>query len=268
MEKEKKEIRPNENIGLWFHELSKDISMGGKVNIPIDSKNWPEGWKTIDYKIYKYTEKIKLIEIPNLKFSFLKLDELLKKRRSKRNFKYAEHKITKEELSYLCKYGFGEFEEYDTQIEVKKIGNYSHKKFRTHPSGGGRYSLEYYIFINHSDDFRKGIYHYNIFDHSMELLECFEGKESPKIFGYEWAYDASCFIFITSVFKRNMRKYGERGYRYILLEAGHVGQNLYLLATNLNLNVTAIGGTKDEKIEELIGTDGKTESLVYTILIG
>ncbi len=75
-------------------------------------------------------------------------------------------------------------------------------------------------------------------------------------------------MFMTSLFERNFRKYGERGYRHILLEAGHVGQNIYLTSISVGIPVRAIAGTRDAEIENLLGIDGQTESLVNTIIFG
>ncbi|OGJ54835.1 hypothetical protein A2880_02980 [Candidatus Peribacteria bacterium RIFCSPHIGHO2_01_FULL_49_38] len=73
-------------------------------------------------------------------------------------------------------------------------------------------------------------------------------------------------VIITAVFSRTINKYGDRGYRNILIEAGHVGQNLYLVSESLGLKCTAIAGTKDEEIERFLDIDGVTESVVYALL--
>jgi SagB-type dehydrogenase family enzyme len=73
---------------------------------------------------------------------------------------------------------------------------------------------------------------------------------------------------MTDVFWRNQNKYGERGYRYILLEAGHIGQNIYLVSEALGLKCCALGGTRDENLEELVDIDGVTESVVYALAVG
>lgn len=252
--------RPNENIGLWYQELSKDTGMGGQVHIPSDINLWPKSWTQVDYKEYENSEKVKLKDLDELNLlniNFQSIKDLLFSRQSKRDFLDKNHFITLDELSYFCKFGFGEFKKGETEALS-----------RLHPSGGGRYSLEYYLFINRSKDLKRGLYHYNVKNNELELLDEYTTKKFPIVFGYDWAEHASCYVFMTSIFDRNMRKYGERGYRHILQESGHVGQNIYLLAANLNLNVTSIAGTKDLLIEKLLGVDGKSESLIYSMLIG
>lgn len=257
--------RPNENIGLWYHQLSKDLTMGGQVKIPLSYKDWPDNWINVDYKEYKNTEVIKLPDLNGVNTNFDKLDEVLKKRKSRRDFGMRQHSITLLEIGILCKLGFGEFKNNSQNEETE---HYENNFRRTHPSGGPRYSLEYYIFVNRSNDLERGIYHYNIRNNSLELLESFVGKGFPQICILEWAQDAAVCLFMTSIFDRNMRKYKERGYRYVLQESGHVGQNVYLLATSLGLSVCSFGGTKDGQIEEILGVEGINESLVYTMLIG
>jgi len=91
-----------------------------------------------------------------------------------------------------------------------------------------------------------------------------------KIATYEFVKDASLIIFQTAVFWRTCIKYGERGYRFVLQESGHIGQNIYLVSEVLNLKCCALGGFRisDEQIEKLLDIDGITESLIYTSVIG
>lgn len=75
-------------------------------------------------------------------------------------------------------------------------------------------------------------------------------------------------IAISSVFGRNKVKYGERGYRYSLIDRGHLGQNIYLVSTLLKLNCCAIGGYVDGKINKLLDVDGTEESVVALHAMG
>lgn len=244
--------RPARNMGLFFHKLSKDISMGGRVRIPKDQKDYPKSWVEVDYKTYENREKIKLLEKKDCNLEG-KLSDTIINRTSAFNFDGNSRGITIKELSTIINFSIA--------IKDKKVNSIK----RVHPSGGARYSLEYYFLVQYSSELKKGIYHYNIQEHCLELL--FELSEIPKVSKYPFVADASVVMFMTSIFDRNMRKYGERGYRYILQESGHVGQNVYLTCTSLGLPVRAVAGTKDEYIENLLGVDGEQESLVYTIVI-
>jgi len=65
-----------------------------------------------------------------------------------------------------------------------------------------------------------------------------------------------------------MFKYNERGYRFVLLDAGHLGQNVCLMATAMNLGVLPIGGFLDDELNRLLDIDGVHESVVYPLLVG
>ena len=63
---------------------------------------------------------------------------------------------------------------------------------------------------------------------------------------------ASVVLVITAIFQRTRWKYQDRAYRYILLDAGHLGENLYLTATSLGLGPCGIGAFLDDEINRLI----------------
>jgi len=63
-------------------------------------------------------------------------------------------------------------------------------------------------------------------------------------------------------------KYKDRGYRYIFIEAGHLGQNISLVAKNLNLSTCAIGGFIDEELNNLLDIDSQKESVIYIFAVG
>ena len=79
---------------------------------------------------------------------------------------------------------------------------------------------------------------------------------------------ASAVFLITAVFGRSKIKYGERAYRFALLEAGHAMQNLLLAATGLGLGSCPVGGFIDDRLHDLIGIDGVEEAALYAGIIG
>jgi SagB-type dehydrogenase family enzyme len=74
-------------------------------------------------------------------------------------------------------------------------------------------------------------------------------------------------ICIASVFHRTIGKYGSRGYRYILLEAGHVAQNMLLAGTEKDMNIIPIGGVDEDVIERTLGLGSPKERVVYTLFL-
>jgi SagB-type dehydrogenase family enzyme len=253
-----KDGRPNENIALFFHKLSKDWSMGGSVNITRDRDSWPDSWKIVEFKTYDKTKKIPLLDFKDVKID-IGFSDLLMKRKTRRDFFQTKHSVTIKEISTFLQ----------NSVAIKKDENNNLTDHRMHPSGGSRYPLEYYIYIHRSDELEKGLYHYNLKENCLEQLSLVD-KDVNKLIdltGYDFGHAASCSIFITAIFNRTMRKYGERGYRYLMLEAGHVGQNLYLACTGLKLSVVP-AFTRDLLVEEYLGIENSGEHVVYGFLIG
>lgn len=144
------------------------------------------------------------------------------------------------------------------------------RPFRTVPSGGGLYPLEIYFHSARIEGLRAGLYHYS--PAAREVRRLRDGdltrEISEALVQRNLALDTGVQFFVTGVFERSMFKYGDRGYRFVLLEAGHVSQNLNLAATALGLGVVNIGGFFDCEVDELLRLDGVTHSTVYMIGVG
>jgi SagB-type dehydrogenase family enzyme len=140
---------------------------------------------------------------------------------------------------------------------------------RPAPSAGGRYPLEIYVATRMVTSLADGIYHYDARAHELELVR--EGRAEPSFgdlaIGQEVLDHANLAIVITAVRDRTMWKYGQRGYRYVWIDAGHVGQNLYLVATALGLGPTAIGGFFDREVSALLSLP-EDEEAIYLVAVG
>lgn len=235
-----------------FHQSSKDRLGKGRVRIPFDSSLWPESWKRVEYKEYPRFDAMPLLDTKSGNVA-----AAIASRASKRDF--AQRPITIEQLSTLLKYSCG-----ITRTDGEK-------KLRAQPSGGARYPIEVYpiVFVG-TDAYPAGVHHYNVRDHSLEVLwrREFSKDDIAQLFSYDWAQGASIAFVLTAVFDRNQRKYGERGYRQILIEAGAIVQNAYLLAQEMGLSCCAIDAVNEFNIEKLLDIDGTTESVVCSFLIG
>jgi SagB-type dehydrogenase family enzyme len=80
--------------------------------------------------------------------------------------------------------------------------------------------------------------------------------------------EANLVLVLTAVFQRLRWKYQERAYRYALLEAGHLGQNAYLVATSMRKGCCAVGAFLDDGLNSLLGLDGQDEAAIYMLAIG
>jgi SagB-type dehydrogenase family enzyme len=76
-------------------------------------------------------------------------------------------------------------------------------------------------------------------------------------------------VFVLSaIFDRTRHKYGERGFRYVYIEAGHISQNIYLQAVSLGLGSVSVGAFLDDKVNQLIGVDGQKEAVICLHAVG
>jgi SagB-type dehydrogenase family enzyme len=142
--------------------------------------------------------------------------------------------------------------------------------FRASPSAGALYPIETYLAVDHIEGLEAGLYHYFVPDHLLESLNKGSlGKElAQAALGQDMVRTASVVFIWTAVVRRSKWKYKERGYRYIYLDAGHIGQSLYLGATALDLGCCTIGALFDEEVNRLLGVDGKEETVVYMAAVG
>jgi SagB-type dehydrogenase family enzyme len=144
------------------------------------------------------------------------------------------------------------------------------QKLRGVPSGGALYPLELYVAAFRVDGLPAGIYHYNVEAHSLDLVRegPFDAEFGRAVFYEDMFKTVSAAFVITGVPKRSAFKYGERAYRFINLEAGHVGQNICMTATALGLGCLMVGGFYDDDIDSLVGVDGLNELTLYTAALG
>lgn len=241
------------SLSEQFHEAT---SISKKIKTTPHS-SWPQAWRTIYTKGYPRLGSIKFKKefSPKIKTAF---DRVLFKRKSTRNFK--SKLLTTKNLSTLLYFSGG----------VKSIVNNDwNTSRRFYPSGGARFPLDIYVVLYNNTELEKGIYHYNVKHHSLEILKKGDYlKELQKGLDPPWLVNANMAILITAVFGRNQVKYGDRGYRLILAESGHLAQNVYLVANTLNLGCCAFGGYVDVAINDLLDIDGINESIVYTMVVG
>jgi SagB-type dehydrogenase family enzyme len=141
---------------------------------------------------------------------------------------------------------------------------------RFYPSGGARYPLELYLLIQRVDGITPGIYHYNVKDHILEELSTNkEDIESLKDgLYYPWSREAAVACFITAVWERNFMKYEDRGYRIVLIEAGHMAHNLALTAAALNIGCCNSVGFHNEHIDETLDIEHEDEDSLCLALLG
>lgn len=144
-------------------------------------------------------------------------------------------------------------------------------KHRTIPSAGATYPLEVFVVCgqNGIEQISEGIYRYNIDNHSLTLHH--EGDARLELaraaLGEESIYQAPVDIVICALYERTAMRYGSRAERYVHMEVGHTGQNIYLQATALGLATVAVGAFNDERVGEVLRLEKQIRPL-YIMPIG
>ena len=138
-------------------------------------------------------------------------------------------------------------------------------------SGGGLYPLELFVLCQRVRGLDGGVYHYVPLGHRLEVVRP-DGLPthltSEMFLGQPYLVNAAAIIVITAVVQRSLWKYEDRGYRYILLEAGHVAQNINLCAEGIGLASLNLGGFFDEDVMALLRLDQDREIVLYAVGLG
>ena len=206
------------------------------------------------YKHYRSASKVQL-EAPEIREG-MSLWQAIGTRRSIRNF--SEKPMKKDALSGLL---------WASQGITNRRGGF---EFRAAPSAGALYPVETYCVIHNVEDISPGVFHYDVRNHHLEQLS--EGNHRNKAaraaLDQDIAYSCSVLFIWSAIFNRSKWKYKQRAFRYVYLDAGHIAGNLSLAAVALGLGSCQIAALYDEEANELLGIDGKGESVIYMTAVG
>lgn len=231
-----------------YHENSKSRRLSGPGGVS------REALEVMHHGFKRYGES-PIIDLPApVQNASMGLSEAIRRRRSVRDF--ADKPVSAEAFSTLLFSAYG-------HLSPSAI-------HRTVPSGGGLYPLEIYLVALRDLPFPEGAYHYDVRGHRLEVIPRYRHPSAIRgtIFVPEAAATAQAFLVVSAVFGRSRIKYGEKCYRFALLEAGHVGQNLALMAAALGVGFCPFGGFVDDDVNDLLGLDGVDEAALYLGGIG
>ena len=174
---------------------------------------------------------------------------------------YTDKPITLAELSYLlwCTQG------------VKDVRGKSYATIRTVPCGGARHEFECYMAIRNVEGLEPGLYHYLPMTHQIEFLgESQDMKRfiSVSLQEQDWAVKASVVFYYSCVFYRAEWRYGIWAHPVILMDSGHITENLYLAATSIGLGGCAIAAIDPYASNKEFGLDGEEETIFYAMPVG
>ena len=184
---------------------------------------------------------------------------IINSRRSRRV--YTGEPITLRELSYLlwCTQG------------VQSVRGKAYATLRTVPSGGARHPFECYMAVRNVEGLTPGLYHYLPMTHRIEFLGAAEDPDgfiSRSLCGQDWACRANVVFYYSCVFYRAEWRYGIWAHAPILMDSGHITQNLYLAATSIGLGGCAIAAVDPEAANAQLGLDGAEETVFYAMPVG
>lgn len=182
----------------------------------------------------------------------MSLEEAVQSRRSVRE--YSDEPLTLEEVG---------------QLLWAAQGITSVQGARAAPSAGGTYPLEIYLAAGNVHGLEPGVYRYRPTGHDLVLVTA--GDIRPRLteacLDQAWVGRAAVDIVIAAVYERTTARYGDRGVRYVHLEAGHAAQNLCLQAVALGLGVVTVGAFIDEDVRAVIPLADE-ETPLYVIPVG
>ena len=142
---------------------------------------------------------------------------------------------------------------------------------RTVPSAGARHAFETYVLVNRVADLEPGLYRFVALEHKLVQQNtdpAIADQITAACFGQRFVKTSAATFIWTAVPYRMSWRYGQRGYRYLHLDVGHVCQNLYLSAESINCGVCAIAAFDDDQMNRLLDIDGEDQFTIYVATIG
>lgn len=185
--------------------------------------------------------------------------EIIKNRKNSRIF--TEKGISLLQLSFLL---------WSTQ-GILDIRGKKYATLRTVPSGGARHAFETYLIIQNCESLKPGLYHYLPMTHELEFIKKLNNIQeviNKSLCDQTWSTKADVVFYWTCIPERCEWRYGIMAHRVALIDAGHVGQNLYLACSSLGLGVCAVAAFDNPYCDEIIGIDGDEEFVVYSAPVG
>lgn len=137
---------------------------------------------------------------------------------------------------------------------------------RAAPSAGALYPMDIYAVVGQNSvaGIEAGVYHYETGGHRLSamVLEDLREDVARASLSQMWMARAPVNMVITAEYRRITGKYGERGVRYAMMEAGHIAQNLFLQAEALNLKAGIVGAFHDTELNKILHLPRSHETLL------
>ena len=138
---------------------------------------------------------------------------------------------------------------------------------RTNPSAGAIYPIQLFVQVNRVSVVTSGIYRYHPEQHTLMLMQSgdFGSRLRQASYNQSMLETAALNLILAGDYLKIQEVYGDRGIRYLDMEAGHIGQSIYLQCESLNLGTVAVGAFDEQKISDLLQVP---ETIVYIFPAG
>jgi SagB-type dehydrogenase family enzyme len=230
-----------------YENLEKSQQESGKIpQPPLELETAPDAFS------------IPLPDAASLSFPDLDLRTAIEKRSTIR--RYCDDPLSVKELAYLLWLTQGVKAVTKRPVTLRNV-----------PSAGARHAFETYLLINRVNDIQPGIYRYAAIEHALlpvNLDRSVNAALTHACLDQSQVANSAVTFFWVAVLARMYWRYGERGYRYLHLDAGHICQNLYLAAEQLGCGVCAIAAFDDVLTNTALGVDGEELFTVYAASLG
>ena len=246
-----------DKIYLAYHRAS----MMDEKLVSVQSPNSEQYVGPADLSGYEYIE---LPDIHDIAYdACVDIFDVLKNRRTIRFFS-KDYVMSFEDFCKFVQFSMG-----------KSFENNHDWTYRTYPSGGSRYPVDIYIVPQRVEGLKEfEVYRLDQPNNRLYDMGRTADKEEIKNatcatkYDYHEYMDSNLFIFMVSSFEKSTCKYGLLGYRLTFLEAGHIGENLSLVAERMGFNSVPLGGFYERNINTFLGADKFNETTLYYYLVG
>lgn len=214
-----------------------------------------------NFKVYRFAPKIPL---PEAESAHMPLHEALHRRVSSRVF--SQQPLSLEALAAVL-VPAAACNRVAAVVEFPSIELH----LRSYPSGGGEFPVEVYPILLRVEGMGAAVTHFDPRAKALSIIKrgrALEDLSSCLMHANAVLPSAAVLVVLTAVFERSTQKYQDRGYRLVLLEAGHLAQNLCLTAAAAGLGSCAWSGFFDDELNRLLGVDGVNEAAVHCVFIG
>lgn len=232
------------DVGEYYHRESS-LGIGAMVSSLL---NWGRSPGR-----YRPSLGTPVVSLPKPSAPDITLAETFATRRSLRS--YAERPMRADELAWLV---------------YAAVGETNGNGWRTAPSAGALFPVETYVAVRAVEGVAPGLYHVVVEDGALEIVRDRSVANDLVVagLGQDFLREAPVVVVLTGFFQRSRFKYHERAYRYVLVEVGHVGQNLCLAAEAAGMGACVVGSFLDGQLNDLLRIDGRQEAALSIIAIG